>query len=870
MEIFSRNMGHKRYLRGISPLIHAFSLLLCSLLLFGIVFPQETNAGILDNLKAGEWYEVPNSKIRALVPSPIAPGNGPENIILAWNSGAYDTKRDRYLVTGGGHNDYGGNEIYAFNMNTLAWSIAHPQSPNIPAINGPCSEIYPDGKPAQRHTYDGLEYLPNVDKFWMHGGSLHCGTGSSSQATWMLDFNTLQWQQKAKLPYDSRLEMVTAFDPSSGHVFMAGQNSWQNLLEYDPISDKWTVRSNASLGGPQTATIDSKRRLFVSIGGGNVFAYNLNNSGIIQRQTLSTSGATNMVSANYPGVDYDPVSDRIVAWHGGANVYTLNMDTLVWTKHITTNSVIPTSAPHQGTFNRWRYVPSKNVFIVVNSIDENVYIYKLSTSGNTPTPPPPSSDTTPPSIPSALSGSAISSTQINLSWTASTDNVGVAGYKVFRNGTQVNTPSSSTTYLDTGLTPSTSYSYMVSAFDLAGNNSVKSTAISVATNNSTSTVPPPTGQINIPTGVFVALDYPDAAPIGIQNSKHVTWAHNPIDGRLYSMGGDFGPGDYPSSYRQDMYSLSISDRWANKQNRNAGWRQEYPYCGPDGGIQPKSPDFVGWTWDSTRKVFWMVPGTMVTPVQPSCPGRTTNPATDEPKFKFNHIMTFNPAEPNLTKRWLDWGEDTTPHRGEKWMSIYDAKTDTIIRFGVNQFVDIYDVKTRTWSSFSHGNNAVGDTVRIFNAALSVDFKKRVIFAVDEIAGRLMRWNMDAKTMTDLGPVPDGPIELSLNSSYSAWDSINNVLFFLHPGTLGFHVYHPETKSWETPAMVTDPPGLHPDVKHAIVFDPYQNVLAFLGNRDDANPYIYLYRYAAGGSNPGPGDTIPPSPPTQLKLTIIQN
>src|ERR1700733_11231156 len=48
-------------------------------------------------------------------------------------------------------------------------------------------------------------------------------------------------------------------------------------------------------------------------------------------------------------------------------------------------------------------------------------------------------DTTPPSVPTGLSATAVSSTQINLSWTASTDNVGVTGYDVFRNGTQVGT-----------------------------------------------------------------------------------------------------------------------------------------------------------------------------------------------------------------------------------------------------------------------------------------------------------------------------------------------------------------------------------------------------------------------------------------------
>ena len=51
----------------------------------------------------------------------------------------------------------------------------------------------------------------------------------------------------------------------------------------------------------------------------------------------------------------------------------------------------------------------------------------------------PPADTVPPSTPTTLSASAVSSSQINLTWTASTDNVGVTGYKIFRDGAQVGT-----------------------------------------------------------------------------------------------------------------------------------------------------------------------------------------------------------------------------------------------------------------------------------------------------------------------------------------------------------------------------------------------------------------------------------------------
>src|SRR5580704_9943228 len=66
------------------------------------------------------------------------------------------------------------------------------------------------------------------------------------------------------------------------------------------------------------------------------------------------------------------------------------------------------------------------------------------------------SDTTPPSQPTGLAASPVSTSAINLSWTASTDNVGVTGYTVFRNGGQIAT-TSATSYSDTGLAPGTTY-----------------------------------------------------------------------------------------------------------------------------------------------------------------------------------------------------------------------------------------------------------------------------------------------------------------------------------------------------------------------------------------------------------------------------
>jgi len=89
-------------------------------------------------------------------------------------------------------------------------------------------------------------------------------------------------------------------------------------------------------------------------------------------------------------------------------------------------------------------------------------------------------DTTAPSVPAGITSATQTATAISLSWTASTDNVGVTVYKVFRAGTQIGTTATNS-YTDTGLTAGTSYAYTISAGDAAGNTSAQSGSSSFKT-----------------------------------------------------------------------------------------------------------------------------------------------------------------------------------------------------------------------------------------------------------------------------------------------------------------------------------------------------------------------------------------------------
>jgi chitodextrinase len=89
-------------------------------------------------------------------------------------------------------------------------------------------------------------------------------------------------------------------------------------------------------------------------------------------------------------------------------------------------------------------------------------------------------DTTPPSTPNNLQGTAISDTTIDLIWDASTDNIAVAGYRLYRDGSEIAT-TTGTVYRDMGLVELTQYDYTVSAYDFATNESNQSTPLTITT-----------------------------------------------------------------------------------------------------------------------------------------------------------------------------------------------------------------------------------------------------------------------------------------------------------------------------------------------------------------------------------------------------
>jgi hypothetical protein len=111
-----------------------------------------------------------------------------------------------------------------------------------------------------------------------------------------------------------------------------------------------------------------KQRAYFIFGGGQAHKVDVSSGGF-SPVSYSTSGCT-FVSASWPGITYDPLNDRIVAWSGGNTIDILNPYTGTCTTQTFTGGPIANS---NGTYKRWFYSQKEQVFGVINRMNDNMF-----------------------------------------------------------------------------------------------------------------------------------------------------------------------------------------------------------------------------------------------------------------------------------------------------------------------------------------------------------------------------------------------------------------------------------------------------------------------------------------------------------------
>jgi len=208
----------------------------------------------------------------------------------------------------------------------------------------------------------------------------------------------------------------------------------------------------------------------VNFASGTVLIRSTDNTDILGTMTPGTYTITNPI----PNVNItQPLNNQVVAGNVTINANASDDQGVTKVEFIIDGSVrnTDTSVPYSYV---WQTVAGDTG---VHTIVAKAYDTQGSTNTNSITV---TVDNQAPTVPTALTATPVSGTQINLSWNPSTDNLAVTGYEIYRSGSKIATVTA-TNYSDTGLIAGTSYSYFVKAGDAMGNISGQSNTVNATT-----------------------------------------------------------------------------------------------------------------------------------------------------------------------------------------------------------------------------------------------------------------------------------------------------------------------------------------------------------------------------------------------------
>ncbi|HLP43143.1 MAG TPA: hypothetical protein VK465_16680, partial [Fibrobacteria bacterium] len=335
------------------------------------------------------WHEVPNSNLDAVAQTPKPPGWSYFRETMDYNGGAFDTRRNRLLVTLGGYTAYAGNEIYAFDVDSLKWfrikngSTYYDTDDTLFAYYKNGGAVPDSQQPRPGYTFDQIEYDSTSDNLHVFGVPFAYKNGTTWRNIHRLNLSTLNWSYGGDIGHDIYGGSVSARDPATGKIWFLGNGTTSWMSSYSPSTgvrmDHGDAWSGDGIASYQTGAIMPPKNRFISIGGGAANYWNLVTSGNTDRQTLATLGCDSLKAVHGPGFEWSKVDNKMVGWAGGTSVYT--MDTTFTCSEVPasgSNTVTPESPERYGTFGRWRYIPKYNVFMVVNSPNGNVYFYRHS------------------------------------------------------------------------------------------------------------------------------------------------------------------------------------------------------------------------------------------------------------------------------------------------------------------------------------------------------------------------------------------------------------------------------------------------------------------------------------------------------------
>src|SRR5271155_548481 len=447
------------------------------------------------------WFDVAGQQIAPNCPPDPSTTGSCYGVVDAWNSGIADTNRNILWVWGGGHNDYSGNEIYAFNLNTLKLTRANNPADPTPT----CTPAFSNGTPSSRHTYGGTVYMPNVDKMLVFGGVPYCPSGGFISDTWTLEMSQVGssgaggWTQLnptisgngGVAPDNQFGNAQLQYDPNTQTAIL--NESTYGLWSYNATTNTYTHLGSApsSLSLHEGTVIDPLHKLFLRFGDNHAESISIAPGSDYSVTTLNAAGCSGL-EGNNPGLQWDPVLQLVVGWPNfGGTLYLYNPVTDSCTTQTYSTNAPPdsdmtgTPSTTNGTFKRFGYFPALGVYALVNEWNIDAHTLRLTAGGG--------SGSNGSTTISNVTASNITTNSATISWNTSAAATSQVMYGTTSSlgslTTKITTMATSHSQTLTGLSANTLYFFEAQSVDGSGN-TVDSSVLSFGTTNTTDTTPP--------------------------------------------------------------------------------------------------------------------------------------------------------------------------------------------------------------------------------------------------------------------------------------------------------------------------------------------------------------------------------------------
>lgn len=316
----------------------------------------------------------------------------------AYNGAAFDVRRNRLIIAGaGGRGEYAGNEVYAFDLDSLKWqrikngAATYDEDDTLFAYYRNGGALPDSQQPRPGFTFDLIEYDSLTDDVIIMGIPSAYKHGAEWKNILRLDMSSLNWGYGGNITTSNEFGgSITAQDPATGKIWFYGNGYHPGISAFDPATGGYEYFGHFYSGEPslppyQTGAIMPSTNRVISAGGGEINYWDIVETGNTFHDELATTGCDSLANAGAPGLAWSTVDRKLIGWAGGSHVITMD-STYTCTDVAPNDTVVPDAPQLAGTYGRWRYVPEHNVFILVNRTDGSVYFYRHSLpSVTTPT-----------------------------------------------------------------------------------------------------------------------------------------------------------------------------------------------------------------------------------------------------------------------------------------------------------------------------------------------------------------------------------------------------------------------------------------------------------------------------------------------------